>query len=486
MERLGNYLFFGFVLLIIFYHLFTLEIQPLPWFDEVYFASIADNFITNGSLVPEIASSARNGRPALTYGPVYFFLTGLCMKVFGFGIAQFRIVAMISGLLCVRLTYLIWKITGPSEPWKFKVLLLALLMDPFFSLTFHQGRMDLTALCFALIAIFYYLKGKKSGKSAILVSGLAGVLALLTTPRIAVVLWPLVVFVVLDSITSKEYQNAGIWVAPFLFLYPVWIVMGFGGIGNFVHYYQTIREATNAANSGYVGPNFYIPPHEYCLIFIAIIALVYGAIKQGKGYFNRLTILSLLVMASFYLIVFDWGPYSSLIIPFYYILIFNSWALVPVSKGWKTLYSVPVFLLLVFNMGYSFVKAEQVLRSKKIRDPEVANTFVRENIPPGSKVVGDGLYYYAVKKNACDFQLFDQYDTLESRERKHRVDYDYDFLITADVMKPKNAGISNYYIQKGQLEKVAIFRAQSVANGMSDILSDLEKAGYSGSIYRRK
>lgn len=65
---------FGFLLLIIAYHLFTLEIQPLPWFDEVYFASIADNFINNGSLVPEIGSYARNGRPALTYGPVYFFL----------------------------------------------------------------------------------------------------------------------------------------------------------------------------------------------------------------------------------------------------------------------------------------------------------------------------------------------------------------------------------------------------------------------------
>ncbi|MBO9698813.1 MAG: glycosyltransferase family 39 protein [Sporocytophaga sp.] len=483
MNRLSNYLFFGFLLLIIAYHLFTLEIQPLPWFDEVYFASIADNFISNGSFVPEIASYARNGRPALTYGPVYFFLTGLSMKLFGFGIGQFRIIALLSGLLCVRLTYSIVKSQVPAESWKYKILIISILTDPFFSLAFHQGRMDLTALCFCLVAIFYFLKG---GNNNVLVSGIAGVLSLLTTPRAIVVLWPLFIFLLIDIYKNKQFKKAFLWALPFLLIYPVWIYVGFGGFGGFVNYYLTINGVTNSANGQYIGPNLYIPQHEYCLIFVGLAALIYGLTKQGKAYFNPLVIISLIVIISFYLIVLDWGPYSSFIIPFYYILIFYSWSLIPSIKGLKVLYSLPVLFLLIFNLTYSVVKADQVLASRKVRDPQLADSFVRDNIPPGSKVVGDALYYYSVKKNGSEFQLFDQYDTLESRERKHRLDFKYNFLIASEVMKPKNAEIIEYYIKMGDLEKVAIFRSEMTKNGNREILSNLEKAGYSGSVYLRK
>ncbi len=483
MNRLSNYLFFGFLLLIIAYHLFTLEIQPLPWFDEVYFASVADNFINNGSFVPEIASYARDGRPALTYGPVYFFLTGLSMKFFGFGIGQFRIVALLSGLLCVRLTYSIVKSQIPAESWKYKILIISILTDPFFSLAFHQGRMDLTALCFCLIAIFYFLKG---GNSNILVSGIAGVLSLLTTPRAIVVLLPLVVFLLIDIFKEKQFKKALLWTSPFLLIYPLWVFLGFGGVGSFINYYLTINVVTNSANGQYVGFNLYIPQHEYCLILVAFAALIFGLIKQGKTYFNPLVVISLIAIISFYLIVLDWGPYSTFIIPFYYILIFYSWSLIPSVKGLNVLYSLPVLFVLIFNMAYSVIKADQVLVSRKVRDPQSADTFVKENIPPGSKVVGDALYYYSVKKNKSDFQLFDQYDTLESRERKHRLDYKYDFLIAADLMKSKNAEIAEYYIEMGDLEKVAIFRSEITKSGDREILSNLEKAGYSGSIYLRK
>lgn len=483
MNRLGNYLFFGFLLMIIAYHLFTLEIQPLPWFDEVYFASIADNLINNGSFVPEIASSARNGRPALTYGPVYFFLTGLSMKFFGFGIGQFRIIALLSGLLCVRLTYSIVKSQVSSESWKYKILIISLLTDPFFSLAFHQGRMDLTALCFCLVAIFYFLKG---GHKNILVSGIAGVFSLLTTPRAMVLLAPLVIFLVIDIFKEKQFKTVLLWVLPFLSIYPVWLFVGFGGVEGFVNYYLTIKGVTNSANGDYIGPNLYIPSHEYCLIFAALAALIYGMIKQGRAYFKPVVTISLLAIISFYLIVLDWGPYSTFIIPFYYIIIFNSWSFVPETSGMNMIYSLPVFLVLIFNLTYSFIKADQILESRKVRDPKLADTFVSENISPGSKVVGDALFYYSVKKNGSEFQLFDQFDTLESRERKHRLDYNYNYLITSDAMKSKNAEIAQYYIKMGGLEKAAIFRSEMAKTGNREILSNLEKAGYSGSIYLRK
>lgn len=483
MSRLSNYLFFGLLLLIIAYHLFTLEIQPLPWFDEVYFASIADNFINHGSFVPEIASYARNGRPALTYGPVYFFLTGLSLKFFGFGIGQFRIIALLSGLLCVRLTYSIVKSQVVAESWKYKILIISILTDPFFSLAFHQGRMDLTALCFCLIAIFYFLKG---GNKNILASGIAGVLSLLTTPRVIVVLLPLFIFLLIDIIKDKQFKKALLWILPFLLIYPVWVFIGFGGLGSFVNYYLTISGVTNSANGNYIGPNLYIPSHEYCLIFVALTALLYGLIKQGKIYFKPVVAISLIAIISFYLIVLDWGPYSSFIIPFYYIIIFNSWSLSSETTGMKMFYSLPVFLVLIFNLAYSFVKADQVLESRKVRDPKLADTFVSENIPPGSKVVGDALYYYSIKKNGSDFQLFDQYDTLESRERKHRLDFKYNYLIIADIMKSKNAEVADYYIKMGGLKKVAIFRSEITKTGNREILSNLEKAGYSGFIYLRK
>lgn len=95
-------------------------------------------------------------------------------------------------------------------------------------------------------------------------------------------------------------------------------------------------------------------------------------------------------------------------------------------------------------------------------------------------------FIFILLKNGSDFQLFDQYDTLESRERKHRLDFKYNFLIAADVMKPKNAEITGYYKKMGDLDKVAIFKSEITKSVDREILSNLEKAGYSGSIYLRK
>src|SRR3954469_703237 len=83
------------------FHLVTLSYNPLPWYDETYFASIALNLTHHGTFFPMIAYHAKVLKEDIAYGPVYFIFTGLSIKLFGFGIFQFRVINLLFGFLLV-------------------------------------------------------------------------------------------------------------------------------------------------------------------------------------------------------------------------------------------------------------------------------------------------------------------------------------------------------------------------------------------------
>ena len=68
--------FFIFLLLYTCVHGYTLSRSPLPWFDEVFFASLSHNFWGKGTFfVPNTVI----GYEIKLYGFVYFALTGIAL-----------------------------------------------------------------------------------------------------------------------------------------------------------------------------------------------------------------------------------------------------------------------------------------------------------------------------------------------------------------------------------------------------------------------
>lgn len=302
-------------------HIYTLNLYPLPWFDETYMASIAKEFYETGKFTKRVAYHAHQQKEEFIYGPFYFLVSSFVFKLFGFGMTQFRSIALLSGILVQISSFLILR-KFVKQNVTLLLMSLVFMLDPFYFRCMHEGRMDLTAsfLILSGIIVFHFAITKKYA-SYFLFSGILCSLGILTTPRPGFLLIPL--FIYLGYFLWKDFKKNWyfpiIWIAPIVLFYTLWIFYAFGSFENFISFYQD--------KLGYArlpGRPFYIPKQQFPLILSALILVTASILKCGKSYFNFLSIISLSSIILFYIIVYDQGPYASFIIPFYYLLIFYS------------------------------------------------------------------------------------------------------------------------------------------------------------------
>jgi hypothetical protein len=140
------------------YHLFTLHLNLYPWFDEVFFASMAKNFLEFGHLIPEVSKETFYGKQVFIYGPVHFFLEGFSFRVFGFGIFQYRWIVFAFGIVTIITTARLLRLYNISYK-NYWLLIVIFSLDPFMNLSMHEGRMDLETITIMLMAIYFLIKG---------------------------------------------------------------------------------------------------------------------------------------------------------------------------------------------------------------------------------------------------------------------------------------------------------------------------------------
>jgi 4-amino-4-deoxy-L-arabinose transferase-like glycosyltransferase len=121
-----------------------------PWvrnWDEAWYAEIIKNMAVKdyGWLMPWW-----NGRYYFDHPPLYFWLSGVVVKLFGLGEWQVRIVAILAGLGVVWLTY---KLGG-------KVAALVLLSTAQVIVRFSHGNLDSLMIFLFLLTFYWWLKDK--------------------------------------------------------------------------------------------------------------------------------------------------------------------------------------------------------------------------------------------------------------------------------------------------------------------------------------
>lgn len=161
----------------------------------------------------------------------------------------------------------------------------------------------------------------------------------------------------------------------------------------------------------------------------------------------------------------------------------------------KLFIAIPIGVLFAYNAVFFVLKNAQALTAMAERNPAVAENFIRQHIPAGSKVVGEPLYFYAVLQNQSDFQYLNLYEDLAVREQYHREVYDYDYLIVTNHLKMRDSkGCIAYYLSKSTVEKVAELQLptnpwsafiSTLHIGSFPLLSNVEKHGYNCVIYKR-
>ena len=483
-------------------HICTIVRSRQVWFDETFFASIAHSFEQTGELSLPV-SPLWIQQHVYLYGPVYFIILGTVFRIFGIGIVQTRLPGLLFGFALLGVTFLILR----HEKVRRSIALTAcilLAIDPTFHQNVHSGRTDSTALFFLFSAFLLLLKSRDAaGTSGIwwcIGSGILGALGVLTTPRPGYLLIPMGLILL-----ARWYRRPTVYAAlqPFAWglalscVYGIWVLYAFGSIGGLIEYYS--RFAETYAGGGQIR----LLQVPLLVILLGLVAVI--LFRAPRQLLSELTVFGLFGVAAFYVFVKSGPPFGQtytflLIVPGYIALAsLLSDASQLLGERRKRFIAYGCFGLLFLVNGSAFL-ARTVLEIAEWerRDPKVAEEFIRDVVPPGSRVVGDDQFYFAVKRNGADFQYIERGGTLTERVAYHRDVFQFDYMITS---RADDSEILHAYIDGVGLKQIAeieapptselgdviakVARALGVSAGGAGVSKDSFDSGYHGRIFAR-
>lgn len=400
MEKKINYLYYSVFAILALWSVWSLPYSPLAWYDEVYYASTTHSLIAGNGLSLELY----NNEPVLAYGPIYFLLTGAVAKIFGFGIFQFRIVNLVYAFLTVILLGKVLEKLNVKK-WLNYFLQIILLTDGTCFANSHSGRMEFVALFFVILAYWFYLnKDIKPIYRAVVVSILL-TLSVLTSTRAVIICIPIAIAQLIQFIKSRTWIAIVPYVLFPIVLYGIWIYVGFGSLTGFISYF-TQQETGDLAKGSYVSAylkgNWLIHECHYPMIIASLFSIGY-LIKVKRV--NEILVPALTILLYYFLVV-DTGHYGVYLLPFYMVIIgvgVSDMCDNP-NKIVGVIYKSLLIICLLVNVSILAVKSSLVITERDRRNPQIAVNFFKENIPYGSKVAGNYVFYYAAIENGCQFK----------------------------------------------------------------------------------
>lgn len=433
-------------------HLATITISRLPWFDDTFFTSLAESIRHTGEYTLTI-SPLWLDKPVLLYGPVYLLSLAWFFDLFGVGIVQARLPGLLCGFGILAVGFhLLWRSGVRSTLAVAAMALLAL--DPTFHQSIHSGRTDSMALFLLLASFGLVLEARaRRGRAATaccVASGLLGALGALATPRPGYLLIPMGLVLLHRWVRrpgAERAVHAVAWGGTSLACLGIWVVWAFGGVPALLSYYAGF---TDTYASGGFGVRAIHTP------LLAPVLILMGALLVGRprALGHELLFFCVAGILGFYVFVKDKGTFSGLyaffMIPFAYLALgYCLSALRDAQPRARIVRGLTLGILgglLAFNGGIFVLRSVLELAQRDSRDPATANAVVARTIPPGSRVVGDDKYFFAVLRAGSEFQYAERGGTLAERVRYHKDVYDLQYLITSepdtsDLVRAYSAGV---------------------------------------------
>lgn len=398
--------------ILIIWNLYTLQYSPVPWIDEVYFASLTKSLVDGNGLILSIGLD----NPVYHYGPVYFVLTALFVKIGGFNLFVFRLVELLFSFLTVFLVFKIMRQRRIRVTVMLTMIIL-LVTDSLFVYCSHIGRMELVSSFFVLFSFFIYDKYKADQKLLYIIYISAFLLlSFLTTSRSAVIVIPIGLSVIVHIIKSHKWWHflafVGIPIVGFIF----WMFLSFGSLHQMIDYYldsQTSNEGNFIAR--FVGGSFIISKTHYPLVLLTILIVIHSIIKR---YFNEISLYFFSILLFYLIVKSSSDTYSVMILPFYYLIIGEGLNEIFINYKKKDILQITSLTIcgicFIINIGLFFTKWTLIESSKEARDERKAYEWISRSIPKGSVVVGSDVYYYTCIENECTFKSLEQIFTTET------------------------------------------------------------------------
>lgn len=431
MSKIAKNTFIGLTIIYLLLHLATLSLSPLPWFDEVSFASIANSFRKAGTLYQEAISVNTVGENSM-YGPIYFAVQALVLRMAGWSIFAFRFTNFLFGIVNLLLMYRIALQLKLSS--KTAILLVALIaLEPAYNQILHSGRMDYLAMTFVFSAIWQHLVSREKNTNGIANGLWVGALlsaAMLTTPRTLFAFSFFVVVGLYDVLTTQGRIRSQLLVryvsiaVSASVLYLLWIYLKFGGMEQYVYKNYT----SNQIMKDHIGFKLSEMRVNYKTLCYAAWAVAMGVLVYVRGIKNMLPMLlfSVPIVGSFVVLVSGAleGWYFPMISPFLFLPIVYL-----VAEVWTARTGAYMIVAGCVLLGVVFIlKNAYIYKTYDQRDPGLNEEVVMKYIKPGSTVAADFMYYYMAMHNNCTFQALAENGPL-MKLGQYYASHKYDYFI---------------------------------------------------------
>ncbi len=472
----------------------TLTRSPVPYYDDTFFASVGDSLERAGELKLPVSPLHISG-PVYLYGPVYFAVQAFVFRHLGFGIFQNRILALLFGLGIVVVAFASLRQAGVRRDIALPACI-ALALDPTLHLSMHGGRMDTVALFFILASLVLLQKSWASESLAL--SATSGVLAaagILTTPRpgyLVVLMGAILGMRFVLAPTRQRALQLVFWALPIAGLYALWVRHAFGDVTALLAYYGAHADT-------YVGGRLTVRTVHYPLLAVLAGVTTVRLLAAPKARFDELTWFSFAGIVVFYALGINAPRFGTQYCVFLTPLVYVALARLASDLDGRQAFGVPgaslfriaFAALLVFNVATFTARSTLELVQWTSRDPAPADQVARRFIPPGSKVIGDDKFYFAVKNAGSDFQYWQRGGTLDERVAYQTDDYGFDYLVADPNESPD---LFHAYTARAPLAHVATFEDSGAIGVVAEWLSDVARRvgvgtplvdGYRGSIFVR-
>jgi 4-amino-4-deoxy-L-arabinose transferase-like glycosyltransferase len=401
--------------------------SPLPWLDEIFFASTSLSIVRGGPPVATVlAAFPHTVRADLFYGPLVFFLGSIDIRLFGLSATSWRLVGFFGAVGAVfSAAWVSRRLDRSQTAMAAAAMLVALSQGMGARAT--SGRLDTVTVTLELLSLACTLGGMRANEprlSVFVYASLAGILcglAALSTPRA----FPFVLglFVALGLELALAWKRESVTRSLIIgasALLPVWgwtLSQGMNPIG-WLRFIAAASRGDKISVSPLLHGTWHlfdgpVVPLFSGLLFILMIVLVSAGVvltggraveMEGHDVVTGVRLASIVVLTNYvasFLTISRFWDYEIFVVPLAIPLLIALSSKILRSGERRVLQGIILgswLMLAIVLVAIRSGKAVAWLASYRERDPQPLQHFVSNNVPVNSRVFGpDEFYFYAVE-----------------------------------------------------------------------------------------
>jgi hypothetical protein len=411
--------------------------SPLPWWDEIFYASAALAAARGGPPVPSVMGAfPHTMRIDLLYGPMMSFFGSLEIRLFGLSATSWRLLGFEGAVGTVFSAAWVSRRLDRS-PLVAAATAMLVALSQGMGARATSGRFDTVTITLELLTLACALgamRGQESRRAASIYVALAGIfcgLAALSTPRSFPFLLGLFVAIGVEVALARKWELAirGLTIGA-VALVTVWawtFSQGMSPIG-----WLRVIAAASQGDKLNVSPLLHGTWHFFDeplvplfsgLLFLLMMVVVFGATMflTARHTFEmerhdvvsgvRLASITVLVnyVALFLLIAHFWD-YEIFVVPLLIAVLAALTARMLRDRGPRTVQWLVLGAWMVLAILLVTIRAGKVvawLASYQERDPQPLQVFISSNIPTNSRVFGpEDFYFYAVERAGSHYLFY--------------------------------------------------------------------------------